>query len=94
VDVSDNPGEIEVLVGILEELKRFNEFLANTAPKKPKPAPPSFDPAWDKSPEEIARIQALPNNSRIPAKPAAPGFERDYSAYHLPGTVYPYGRNV
>jgi hypothetical protein len=83
-----------VLVGILNELKRFNDRLDAA---QPKPSTPSFDPAFDKSPEEIARIQALPNHSRLPAKAntrSHDGFERDYSAYHLPGTVYPYGRNV
>lgn len=88
--MSDHEEVMFLLKKILEGQARMMELfvLMNTKPKRPQP---SMDPAWDKSPEEIARIQALPNHSRIPSKP---GFERDYTAYHAADTVYPRGRQV
>lgn len=49
------------------KFKVWNAPLAAAGLGKPPPKPtaPSFDPAWDKSPDEIARIQANPNPSRL-----------------------------
>jgi hypothetical protein len=63
--VSKTPMEIDVLVGILAELKRFNDRL------------------------DAAKPPTINVNTR-----SHDGFERDFSAYHLPETVYPFGRNV
>lgn len=61
-----DPGEIEVLVGILNELRRFNDRLDAATPKT------------------TTNVNFRGHD----------GFERDFSAYHLPETTYPFGRNV
>jgi hypothetical protein len=66
-DQDELRGTIEQIYIALSKptLRVMGDHLTEARPKTPAPTPPSFDPAWDKGPEEIARIQALPNRSRL-----------------------------